>query len=565
MNVNKKNAPGAPGAGLGGGFPHLVAAPLFPLKGKRPLAGRKSRAILDVMERLSFSQAAAGADAVAPQTAGPAAIRRELRASLVFAALCAAAFLGLLLVRLDFPGRLAGGPPAPPEPAAAPGFARQSWMTVYQQERRIGFAAGRIARRLEGWELEETILLRIRALGLVQPLRLETRAELAPDLALRRFRFEAGSGGLRFRAEGEKEGERLRAVLDSGSGPQAVEMRVPGRTTLSAAILPALAGRPLRPGERFAFDVFDPAALAAIPAEAEVLEREELALPGGPTPAWRLRLSLRGVSQTLWVDDAGELLRARGVLGLRLERASRQEPRERLDALVGEDWAELAAIPAGREIADPTALARLRVRIRGLPPGNLALHGGRQRLEGEVLTVERETLEEPPASLSPTARGALEQAFLRPEPFIQADHPRIREAAAEILRGAEGESELARARRLVRWVYEQIEKRPVLSLPDALATLERRRGDCNEHAVLLTALARAAGIPARVEVGLVYLRGRFYYHAWTLLHAGRWVTADAALGQMPADATHIRLVSGSLAQQADVAAVIGALALEILE
>lgn len=517
------------------------------------------------MGRSSFPGAAAGDDAVAPETAGSAAIRRELRTSLVFASLCTAAFLGLLLVRLDLPGRLTGHPQDPPVPAAAPGFAREFWMTVHQQERRIGFAAGRIARRPEGWELEETMLLRIRALGLVQSVGLTTRAELAPDLALRRFRFEAGSGGLRFRAEGETEGEQLRAVLDSGSGPQTVEIRVPGRTTLSAAILPALAGRTLRPGERFSFDVFDPVAFAVIPAEAEVLEREELSLAGGPIPAWRLRLSLRGVAQTLWVDDAGELLRARSILGLRLERASREEARERIDALAGEDWAELAAIPAGREIADPAALGRLRVRIHGLPPGHLALHGGRQRLEGEILTIEREPLEEAPAALSPPARGVLEQAFLRSEPFIQADHPRIREAAAEILRGAEGESELKRARRLVRWVFEHIEKRPVLSLPDALATLERRRGDCNEHAVLLTALARAAGIPARVEVGLVYLRGRFCYHAWTLLHVGRWVTADAALGQMPADATHIRLVSGSLAQQADVAAVIGALALEILE
>lgn len=507
------------------------------------------------------------ADSALPSRRSPdrPAIRRELRLCAAVSALAVLSFTGLLLARLDFPARLRGVPLAPPPPQNAAGFVQESRMTVHQEDRRIGHAASRITARPGGWELEETILLRIRALGLVQSLRLRTRAELDGDLALHRFRYEADSGGLRFRVEGERQGERLRAALDSGAGLQHVEIGLPPRATLPAAVLPALGARPLRAGERFRFDWLDPAALAVAPAEAEVLAREEVAGAQGTIPAWRIRLVFRGVSQTLWLDDAGRLLKARGFLGLRLERAAPEAARDGADALEGGDWAELASIPAGREIADPAALPRLRVRLTGLPRGSLNVHGGRQRLEGEILTIEKEILTESPAALSPAARGALEQAFLRPEPFIQSDHPRIRETAAEILRGAEGEGDLERARRLLRWVYEAIEKRPVLAFPDALTTLEHRRGDCNEHAVLLTALARAAGIPARVEVGLVYLRGRFSYHAWTLLHVGRWVTADAAFGQLPADATHIRLASGSLARQADVAAAIGALEVEILD
>jgi len=105
----------------------------------------------------------------------------------------------------------------------------------------------------------------------------------------------------------------------------------------------------------------------------------------------------------------------------------------------------------------------------------------------------------------------------------------------------------------------------VLSLPDALSTLEHRMGDCNEHAVLLAALARAAGVPARVEAGLVYARGRFYYHAWNLLFVGRWITADAVFGQMPADVTHLRFVTGSAQQQLDLLGVIGKLTIEVAD
>jgi transglutaminase-like putative cysteine protease len=124
---------------------------------------------------------------------------------------------------------------------------------------------------------------------------------------------------------------------------------------------------------------------------------------------------------------------------------------------------------------------------------------------------------------------------------------------------------LEQVRALVDWVHGNIEKRPVLSLPDALSTLENRVGDCNEHAVLFAALARAAGFPCRLEAGLVYLKGRFYYHAWNLVFLGRWITVDALFDQIPADVSHIRLVSGSPRQQLDLMGLIGKINLKVIQ
>ena len=61
-----------------------------------------------------------------------------------------------------------------------------------------------------------------------------------------------------------------------------------------------------------------------------------------------------------------------------------------------------------------------------------------------------------------------------------------------------------------------------------------RAGDCTEHAVLLAALARSVGRPARVVIGaaVVAHEGRVATlgHAWAELHDGeRWHVADAAL------------------------------------
>ena len=115
------------------------------------------------------------------------------------------------------------------------------------------------------------------------------------------------------------------------------------------------------------------------------------------------------------------------------------------------------------------------------------------------------------------------------------------------------------------WVYENIEKKPVVSVPSALEVLRTRVGDCNEHATLLTALLRAAGIPARLSIGLVYTREKFFYHAWTEAYLGRWVSMDATTNQMPADVTHIKLIEGNLDKQVEIAGLIGQLKLKILD
>ena len=85
----------------------------------------------------------------------------------------------------------------------------------------------------------------------------------------------------------------------------------------------------------------------------------------------------------------------------------------------------------------------------------------------------------------------------------------------------------------------------------ALETARQKAGDCTEHAVLAAALARAAGIPSRVVIGMAYadafcgLGGKqFLYHMWTEVYVGEWLPIDPALGAH--DATHIALGRSNL-------------------
>jgi len=488
-----------------------------------------------------------------------------MRSFRVVGLIAAGLFTILFLMRMDVLELLLSGPKSLSAGALSAAAGRESWMSIHQNNRRIGYSHTRLSPQAGGYELRESVLMRVNTMGMVQDLNLQTRADLLADLSLERFDFEIASGQFRFAAKGAVSGEMLRVQTEAGGGRRTLEIPLKKKPYLTAAVIHALSSQSLNAGDRYTFDIFDPSTLSQAEVQAEIIGREDIPVMGHPQPATRIRMSLRGMTQTAWIADNGELLRERGLLGMRLEKSRREEALEDLGAAASEDLVDLASVASNRELADPAALEVLRLRVGGIRGEGLQLKGGRQSFGDGVLTVRRENLADLPEMPREQEMTALERVYLKPEPLIQSDHERIRSLVRSILGDSPHLTPLAKARRLMEWVHLNIEKRPVLSVPDALSTLENRMGDCNEHAMLLAALARAAGIPVRVEAGLAYMKGRFYYHAWNLLFLGRWVTADAVFGQLPADVTHLRLVTGSMQQQLDLAAVIGNITIDILD
>jgi transglutaminase-like putative cysteine protease len=237
-----------------------------------------------------------------------------------------------------------------------------------------------------------------------------------------------------------------------------------------------------------------------------------------------------------------------------------------MPSTVRTDLLEAAAIvpTTPRRIDDPTTVARLRLRIEdlsGLDPADL---------DGSGQTADSGTIDVVDArGLTPGPAPADLSRFLRPEPLLESDAPEIR---AEAEKGAAGApTARLRAERLVRHVNAILEKKPTVSLPSALEVLKTRIGDCNEHTALYVAMARSLGLPARIAVGLVYLRGAFYYHAWAEVFVedgrgrGAWLPVDPTLNQFPADATHVRLARGGLDRQAAILGLVGRAKVEILD
>jgi transglutaminase-like putative cysteine protease len=161
------------------------------------------------------------------------------------------------------------------------------------------------------------------------------------------------------------------------------------------------------------------------------------------------------------------------------------------------------------------------------------------------------------------------QPWLRSTAFVQADDTSMVRTAGTILGDQLQASQAAVL--LESWVYRTLEKVPVAGVPSATEVLASKRGDCNEHTTLYTALARSVGLPTRLAAGIVYSEsifadGAFYYHAWPEVWLGdRWLAVDPTFGQAPADATHLKLVEGELDKQTELMGVIGRLRLSVVE
>ena len=184
--------------------------------------------------------------------------------------------------------------------------------------------------------------------------------------------------------------------------------------------------------------------------------------------------------------------------------------------------------PAGRTLG---AEAPLQVTLelnasRGARDGELVkrLGAGVRGADGRALTV--------PVGPYPAAHDGAAASARRASFVLDYDEAPVRQARAEALRalGARPEGEA-----LARWVAGFIHKKSLARGFDPASVVARRReGDCTEHAVLLAALARAFGAPARVVLGLVLVeepRGLAAYgHAWVEVRGkGGWVPHDAAL------------------------------------
>jgi transglutaminase-like putative cysteine protease len=361
-------------------------------------------------------------------------------------------------------------------------------------------------------------------------------------------------------------GTRLHLTISTNAGSHQEDRELGEAPVLTLNLARRLAGAGLATGAHYVWTLFDPATLGRSSVALDVGARELVSAGGRRIPAFRVDTTYAGLRTTSWITDTGEVVLEKSPLGFETIREKPDEAQRmavpfniRADLLNGS-----AIVPTGKAIIDePRDVRRLRLRLTGAALPAADMSGVGQSMIGELIEISDTQAMKPAAADRDTVR------YLQPEPLIESDAPEIVAEAQTATRGVAGAR--ARAERLTRHVNAILEKKPTVSLPSAREVLRTRVGDCNEHTALYVALARAIGIPARIAVGLVSVRGAFYYHAWPEVYLdegadrGLWLPVDPTLNEFPADATHLRLARGGLDQQAVILPLIGQLKIEIVD
>lgn len=445
---------------------------------------------------------------------------------------------------------------------------QEDWQGIYYKDAKVGYAHSQV-HRLQGdtYLIRNDAALNLRLLDRDMSVQFEGFARVDAAGQPEELLYAVVAGPAQLRVRGHREGDTL--VLQVVSAGRVIEKRVPitPGMSLSNAITPSLYWPELEMGRTYTLEVLDPVTLSTQDAKVRVRGREPLDYRGATVETTVVEFETSQLAFRIWVSDAGVVLRQESDLGWYLIREDRETVKQGLASgpVLERVMREFATVSSNRTFMDPQQVSFLRARLVGVDPHKLDLAGAQQTVvPGQDAVVEIVRRWPRPAETLPLPIGGPAFApYLESTPLIQSDDPAIVAQARRII-GDDTNSWRA-AKRIRAWVYDNIEKELVASIPSAVEVLEVRQGDCNEHTTLFTALARAVGIPTRVAVGIVYNGGRYFYHAWPEVYVGEWVAMDPTFGQDVADATHIKLLEGDLTQQARLMTVLGRLKIEVLD
>jgi hypothetical protein len=450
---------------------------------------------------------------------------------------------------------------------AAVSSRQQDWMEIYLKGKKVGYSVNQTSPAGEDYLIQEEIFLRLNLMGQASNIHTITRALVDHEFLLINFRFRMSSGVVTFQASGRVEGNQMVLEVGEGAGRRGESITLPEPPVIGSGMAQFFKGQLIKVGQSFKFPVFDPSTFTQKQMVIRVKARETITISGIKYETFRLESEMWGQPTTFWLDQRGVVLKEEGFMGLTLVKSNPARAPRDIEGSGGSDFYRLAAIKLNRRLPHADRLRYLKLRAEGLDKAHFDTHilnSGRQRLRGGIIEIVQENSPlHATYTLPYSGQSGKIIPFLQPELNVESDHRAITERAHEII--GDAKNPFTAARQLMDWVYCHVEKRPVISVPSALEVLKSRVGDCNEHAVLLTALLRAAGIPARLCVGLVYAKEGFFYHAWIESWVGEWISMDPILNQMPVDATHIKLVHGGLDKQVEILGLIGKLRLEIID
>ena len=312
----------------------------------------------------------------------------------------------------------------------------------------------------------------------------------------------------------------------------------------------------LKPGTKFNFKILDMLSRSLTDCSFEVVGKEDVLILGNMMNLWHVKeKSTYVIPITIdsWIDENGEIWKTINQTSIASTTSIRMPKEKALEISEKNfDIAFSTIIKPNITFKNPREIQSATFKLSGISLDkikNFPYDDGSQKIleigkDYAVVQTNSQIFHEREAILFPVEDEKF-RIFLKATSFCQADDPGIEEVAKGIV-GRERNSWTA-AKKIAEWVKAEISPNYDVGFATAKEVLKNREGDCSEHTVITVGLCRAAGIPARAAVGIMYAHGIFAYHMWPEVYVGRWINLDAKWlavdkksGEYYTDATHIK-------------------------
>lgn len=433
----------------------------------------------------------------------------------------------------------------------------EEYQGIYFRDSKIGYAVNRYRTAPGNRQVvEQEALMNLNIAQSVQTINLRLKATLSAENSLQDFQFSFQSPFYRMQASGTVHGNDVTYLLETGANTIRDTVTFPAPPLLATSRRAYLLGGTLKAGEKRRIPWFDPLTLTGKESILEYRGQETILISGRVQKLHHFVESFAGARVNSWLNDSGAVVREESPAGFVFQKEPKFKALEKFGG--SEELLSAMSVTLQGQLGDITGPSKT-YRLTLPDDTTFDLDGGRQVFRDGILTLTREDLAH--AANAPVCPDA--GAALAATPYIQSEHPEIIKLSRQIT--GDTTDAFTKIKLLAAWIHENLEKRPVLGLPDALTTLQSRQGDCNEHAALFAALARATAIPTRIAAGVTYHQEAFYYHAWNeVCLDNRWISIDTTTNQFPADLTHLRFIIGETQEQVQLGSLLGKLSIEPL-
>ncbi len=498
--------------------------------------------------------------------------------------------------------------PVRAEPIAAPAEpVKETWEAGYLESAKAGYFHTTV-REIErdGKKLladTQVMRLGVKREGKVLTLRVESGDEETPDGKVVSESLTMYGGASKITQTGRVEGGQL--VIRSSAGDEMRKTPWDDSVIGQAKQDRLLQEKKLKPGDHFSYLSYEPSFQVVVTMRVTVKEPEEVDVleVNGEAPdakAKRVKEKLLRVEfaadkvkvdgrpqelppMTVWLDKDREVVRRETAIpGLgrfiayRTTRAV-AEAEGAAPALMP-DLLLNNLIPLDRAIPHPREAKEVvyHITLKGDDdPASAFAQDDRQKatnVKDDAFDLHVKALRSPKPVENADEPG---EEYLKSSYFLDSASARVKAIAAEAV-GDETDP-WRKAQRIEKWVHEHMKVGTDVEYVPASRTAADLRGDCRQYAMLTAALCRAAGLPARTALGLVYDKEPekgpiLAFHMWTeVFVGGRWMEIDAVWGEGGVGADHLKIAdyawgdTQSPAALTAVARVIGKIKVEVAE